>query len=146
MILILNGPNLNLLGQREPTIYGHTTLEELDDLCQTWGAELGWTVRCMQSNFEGQLIEWVQQAAHTGYKGIVINPGALTHYSLALLDCIRSQPLPVIEAHLSNIHAREEFRRHSVTAQGARGIVAGFGPLSYRLALIGLAERLGNQD
>ncbi|RIH82071.1 3-dehydroquinate dehydratase [Meiothermus luteus] len=142
MILVLNGPNLNLLGRREPEIYGSTTLEELEELCAAWGAELGLGVVCRQSNFEGQLIEWVQQAAEEGFQAIVLNPGALTHYSIALLDAIRGQRLPVVEVHLSNLHAREAYRQHSVTAAAAKGIISGFGPLSYKMALVYLAEQL----
>lgn len=142
MVLILNGPNLNLLGRREPEVYGRTTLEELGALCEAWGAELGLGVVFRQTNYEGQLIEWVQQAHQEGFLAIVLNPGALTHYSYALLDAIRAQPLPVVEVHLTNLHAREEFRRHSVTAPACRGIVSGFGPLSYKLALVYLAETL----
>ena len=140
MVLILNGPNLNLLGRREPEVYGRTTLEELEALCEAWGAELGLGVVFRQTNYEGQLIEWVQQAHQEGFLAIVLNPGALTHYSYALLDAIRA--LPVVEVHLTNLHAREEFRRHSVTAPACRGIVSGFGPLSYKLALVYLAETL----
>ncbi len=142
MVLVLNGPNLNLLGQREPELYGQTTLEELEALCEEWGAELGLGVVFRQSNYEGQLVEWIQQAKKEGFLAIVLNPGALTHYSYALLDAIRAQPLPVVEVHLTNLHAREEFRRHSVTAPACRGIVSGFGPLSYKLALVYLAETL----
>ena len=145
MILILNGPNLNLLGRREPEIYGHTTLEELEELCQAWGAELGLGVVCRQSNFEGQLVEWIQQAADEGFQAIVLNPGAFTHYSLALLDAIRGQRLPVVEVHLSNLHAREEYRRHSVTAMATKGIISGFGPMSYKMALVYLADLLEAQ-
>ncbi len=145
MVLILNGPNLNLLGRREPHIYGHTTLEELEALCEAWGAELGLGVACRQSNFEGQLVEWIQQAADEGFRAIVLNPGALTHYSVAVLDAIRAQTLPVVEVHLSNIHAREEYRRHSVTAMGAKGLISGFGPMSYRMALVYLADLLEAQ-
>lgn len=142
MVLVLNGPNLNMLGKREPHIYGHTTLDELDELCETWGAEFGLGVVCRQSNFEGQLVDWIQQAESDGFLGILLNPGAFTHYSIALLDAIKSQPLPVVEVHLSNIHAREEFRRHSVTAMAAKGLVSGFGTLSYRMGLMYLAESL----
>ena len=142
MVLILNGPNLNLLGRREPEVYGRTTMEELEDLCEAWGAELGLGVVFRQTNYEGQLIEWVQHAHQEGFLAIVLNPGALTHYSYALLDAIRAQPLHVVEVHLTNLHAREEFRRHSVTAPACRGIVSGFGPLSYKLALVYLAETL----
>jgi 3-dehydroquinate dehydratase-2 len=145
MILILNGPNLNLLGRREPEIYGHTTLEELEELCQAWGAELGLGVVCRQSNFEGQLVEWIQQAADEGFRAIVLNPGAFTHYSLALLDAIRGQRLPVVEVHLSNLHAREEYRRHSVTAMATKGIISGFGLMSYTMALVYLADLLEAQ-
>ncbi len=95
-----------------------------------------------QSNYEGQLIDWVQQAHEEGFLAIVLNPGALTHYSYALLDAIKAQPLPVVEVHLTNLHAREPFRQHSVTAAACRGIVSGFGPLSYKLALAYLAEVL----
>ncbi|WP_117237349.1 type II 3-dehydroquinate dehydratase [Thermus sediminis] len=142
MVLVLNGPNLNLLGKREPELYGRTTLEELEALCETWGAELGLGVVFRQSNYEGQLIDWIQQAHGEGFLAIVLNPGALTHYSYALLDAIRAQPLPVVEVHLTNLHAREPFRKHSVTAPACRGIVSGFGPLSYKLALVYLAEVL----
>ncbi len=142
MVLILNGPNLNLLGEREPEVYGRTTLEELEALCEAWGAELGLGVVFRQTNYEGQLIEWVQQAHKEGFWAVVLNPGALTHYSYALLDAIRAQPLPVVEVHLTNLHAREPFRRHSVTAPACQGIVSGFGPLSYKLALVYLAETL----
>lgn len=141
MVLILNGPNLNLLGRREPEVYGRTTLEGSGPL-RGLGAELGLGVVFRQTNYEGQLIEWVQQAHQEGFLAIVLNPGALTHYSYALLDAIRAQPLPVVEVHLTNLHAREEFRRHSVTAPACRGIVSGFGPLSYKLALVYLAETL----
>jgi 3-dehydroquinate dehydratase-2 len=143
MILVLNGPNLNTLGRREPEIYGSTTLEELEELCEGWGAELGVGVVCRQSNYEGQLVEWIQQAQEEGFRAILLNPGGLSHTSVVLLDALRGQSLPVVEVHLSNIHAREEYRRHSITAQASRGIIAGFGPLSYRLALIYLAELLG---
>ena len=144
MILILNGPNLNMLGRREPEVYGRTTLDELEEMCEAWGAELGLSVVCRQSNFEGQIVEWTQQAADEGFKAIILNGGALTHYSKAVLDAIRSQTLPVIEVHLSNIHAREGYRRHSVTGAATKGIVSGFGPMSYKMALVYLADWLEN--
>ncbi|AEB12281.1 type II 3-dehydroquinate dehydratase [Marinithermus hydrothermalis] len=146
MILVLNGPNLNLLGTREPEVYGRLTLEELEDRIEAWGAELGLSVVCRQSNHEGTLIEWVQRAEGEGFLGIVMNPGALTHYSYALYDAIRAQPLPVVEVHLSNIHAREAFRRTSVTAAACVGSISGLGPLGYRYALEFLAERVGAQQ
>ncbi len=146
MILVLNGPNLNLLGKREPEVYGKTTLEELEELCEAWGAELGFGVVCRQSNFEGQIVEWLQQARDEGFRGIVLNPAALTHYAIAVLDAVRAQTLPVVEVHLSNIHAREEYRRHSVTAAAAKGLVSGFGPMSYKMALVYLADLLEAQQ
>ncbi|WP_216328486.1 type II 3-dehydroquinate dehydratase [Deinococcus aestuarii] len=140
MILVLNGPNLNRLGLREPGVYGSQTLEDLERLCEGWGAELGVTVTCRQSNFEGQLLEWVHEAQEQGFTGIVINPGALTHYSYALRDAIASQPLPAVEVHISNVDAREEFRHTSVTAPVCRGKISGLGFLGYRLAMEALTE------
>ncbi len=141
MILVLNGPNLNLLGTREPEVYGRMTLEELEDQIEAWAAELGTAVTLRQSNYEGQLIEWIQQAHGEGFCGIVLNPAALTHYSYALFDAIRAQPLPVVEVHLSNVHAREPFRKQSVTAAAAVGQIAGLGALGYRYALAFLSEK-----
>ncbi|HGY08679.1 MAG TPA: type II 3-dehydroquinate dehydratase [Oceanithermus profundus] len=141
MILVLNGPNLNLLGTREPEVYGRMTLEELEDQIEAWAAELNVAVTLRQSNYEGQLVEWIQQAEGEGFSGIVLNPAALTHYSYALLDAIAAQPLPVVEVHLSNVHAREPFRRQSVTAAAAVGQIAGLGPLGYKYALAFLTEK-----
>ncbi len=135
MILVLHGPNLNLLGRREPEIYGTLTFEELEEKLETWGSELGVGVVSRQSNHEGQLVEWIQRAEEEGFRGMVLNPGALTHYSYALLDAIRAQPLPVVEVHLSNLYAREPFRAHSVTAPAARGVISGLGSLGYRYAI-----------
>ena len=141
MILVLNGPNLNLLGTREPEVYGRMTLEELEDQIEAWAAELNVAVTLRQSNYEGQLVEWIQQAEGEGFSGIVLNPAALTHYSYALLDAIAAQPLPVVEVHLTNVHAREPFRRQSVTAAAAVGQIAGLGPLGYKYALAFLTEK-----
>jgi 3-dehydroquinate dehydratase II len=135
VILILNGPNLNRLGTREPDVYGSMTLPDLESQTESWGAELGLAVVCRQTNFEGQLLEWVQTASETGFRAIIINPGALTHYSYALRDAIAGQPLPVVEVHLSNVHAREEFRHRSVTAAVCAGSIVGLGAQGYRLAL-----------
>ncbi len=135
MILVLHGPNLNLLGKREPEVYGTLTFEELEEKLMAWGKELGTRVESRQSNHEGELVGWIQSAEDEGFTGIVLNPGALTHYSYALLDAIRAQALPVVEVHLSNIYAREPFRAHSVTAPAAKGVITGLGPLGYRYAL-----------
>ena len=134
-VLVLHGPNLNLLGTREPSVYGHTTLAQLDLLIQRHATGRGAQAVCRQSNYEGQLIDWIQGAAREGFGAIVINPGALTHYSLALRDAVSAVSVPVVEVHLSNIHGREEFRRHSVIAAAARGQIAGFGPASYLLGV-----------
>jgi 3-dehydroquinate dehydratase II len=142
MILILNGPNLNRLGTREPSVYGNETLQDLEHHCRTWALGLGLHAECRQSNFEGQLLEWVQTASEHGFTGIIINPGALTHYSYALRDAIGGQPLPVLEVHLSNVHAREEFRHKSVVAPVCVGAIIGLGTQGYRLALEYLAVKL----
>jgi len=133
--LVLHGPNLNLLGTREPGVYGRISLAEVDRLVREQGRRRGLRVECRQSNVEGELINWLQGAAGEGFGGIVFNPGAFTHYSIALRDAVASITLPVVEVHLSNIHGREEFRHHSVIAAVARGQIAGFGPHSYVLAL-----------
>lgn len=134
-VLVLHGPNLNLLGTREPAVYGRATLAEVDRLLARHAEERSVRVVCRQSNHEGQLVEWIQAAGGEGFRAIVINPGALTHYSIALRDVIAAVRVPVVEVHLSNIHAREEFRRHSVTAAAAAGQISGFGPSSYLLGL-----------
>ena len=133
--LVLHGPNLNRLGTREPAIYGRATLADVDALIRDHARDLGVRVDCRQSNLEGQLIDWLQGAAREGFGGVVFNPGAFTHYSIALRDAVAAISLPVIEVHLSNVHGREEFRRHSLIAATARGQIAGFGPLSYLLGL-----------
>jgi 3-dehydroquinate dehydratase-2 len=134
-ILVLHGPNLNLLGQREPGVYGSLTLAEVDGAIGRHAAARGVKVECRQSNHEGFLIEAIQGAAGEGFAAVVLNPGALTHYSYALRDAIAGVGLPVVEVHLSNVHAREEFRRHSVTAGVCRGQISGFGPTSYLLGV-----------
>lgn len=133
-ILVLHGPNLNLLGTREPEIYGHTTLAQIDAALRQLGAELGVAVESRQSNHEGLLIDWIQEAAHH-HAGVVFNPGAYTHTSLALHDAIAAIDVPVVEVHLSNVHAREPIRQRSLTAPACIGAITGFGPESYSLGL-----------
>jgi 3-dehydroquinate dehydratase-2 len=140
-ILILHGPNLNLLGEREPEVYGRTTLAEIDAGLREQGAKRGATVESFQSNHEGQLIDRIQAARRT-HRGIIINPGGLTHTSVALRDALVASELPVIEVHLSNIHAREEFRQRSLVAGIAVGQISGLGAKGYALALDALIDRL----
>jgi 3-dehydroquinate dehydratase-2 len=141
-ILVLHGPNLNLLGQREPEVYGRQTLADIDGELARLADELNLEVESFQSNHEGDLIDRIHAAANEDFSGIIINPGGLTHTSVALRDAISSIELPVIEAHLSNIHARESFRNHSYVAGVVVGQVSGFRAASYQLALRGLAAHI----
>ena len=144
-ILVLNGPNLNLLGQREPTVYGHATLADLEALCHATAAAQGAEVECRQSNHEGVLVDWIQEAGvrHRAGQlaGVVFNAGAYTHTSVALHDAIKGSAVPVIEVHISNVHAREAFRHHSYLSPAAAGIVVGFGFDGYALAIDGLLRK-----
>jgi len=133
-VFVLNGPNLNMLGVREPSIYGGQSLEEIGKDCAAAGAPLGVTVDFRQTNHEGILVDWIQEAA-TAAEGIVINPGAYTHTSVAIHDAIRAAARPVIEVHLSNIFTREPFRHHSYVSPVAAGVICGLGPKGYLLAL-----------
>jgi len=138
-VLVVNGPNLNLLGTRRPDVYGHTTLGEIEQACRKWGADLGMTVSAFQSNHEGEIIDRLHAAIGT-MDGIVINPGALTHYSYAIHDAIEAIGLPTIEVHLSDIFSREEWRRTSVVSPVCAATIAGRGPDGYRMALEALNQ------
>ena len=145
-ILILNGPNLNLLGTREPAQYGHTTLAYVEALCRSWGERVGYEIECFESNWEGALSDKIHEYGRL-FKagevlGCVFNPGALTHTSVALHDAIKGvDGLPVVECHISNVHAREAFRHHSWVSPAVAGIVVGFGVDGYSLAMEGLARK-----
>ena len=142
LVFILNGPNLNLLGKRQPHIYGHETLADIERDCRALAAELGLDIRFHQSNREYEIIDWVHEARDTA-AGIVINPAAFTHTSVAILDALNTFDAPVIEVHISNVHKREEFRHHSFVSTRAEGVIAGFGTQGYLLALRRIAGLIG---
>lgn len=139
-LIVVHGPNLNLLGKREPQIYGTRSLTDLNEMIRDKAKELHVEVELFQSNSEGELIDFLHKEAPNA-TGIVINPGALSHYSLALYDCLQSLRLPVVEVHITNIHAREEFRSRSVTARAARGVIAGLGFDGYLHAMEFLVDQ-----
>ncbi|GJM16375.1 MAG: 3-dehydroquinate dehydratase [Thermodesulfobacteriota bacterium] len=143
-ILIIHGPNLNMLGKREPEIYGSTTLEEIDSALVTKAKELGVEVTFFQSNSEGEIVSTIQDAM-SKFDGVVINPGAYTHTSVAIRDAILSSGLAVVEVHISNVYKREDFRQKSFVSGVALGVISGFGINSYFLGLSGLVEHLSNQ-
>ena len=138
-VFVLNGPNLNLLGTREPEVYGHTTLADVQQLCEQTCASVGLPLLFRQSNHEGDLVDWIHEAGDIA-AGIAINAGAYTHTSIALHDAIRAVKIPVVELHLSNVHAREEFRHTSMIAPAVKGVICGFGAHSYILALHALSS------
>jgi 3-dehydroquinate dehydratase-2 len=141
-IYVLNGPNLNLLGRRQPDIYGRSTLADVEALCRARAQRYDLAVTFRQSNHEGDIVDWLQEARQEA-AGVIINPGAFTHTSIAILDAIIATELPAIEVHISNIHAREEFRRHSYVSTVAKAVICGFGVEGYGLAIDGLAALLG---
>jgi 3-dehydroquinate dehydratase II len=140
-IYILNGPNLNLLGQRQPEVYGRDTLDDVAEACGALADDLGLTVKCLQSNHEGALVDWIHEA-RTKAAGIIINPGAYSHTSIAILDALNAFDGPVIEVHISNIHKREAFRHHSFVSARADGVIAGCGTEGYQLAVRRIATVL----
>jgi len=142
-IYVVNGPNLNLLGTREPHIYGRATLADVDKLCQTTAQRHGLAVIFRQSNHEGQIVDWINEARAEKAAGLIINPAGYTTTSIAILDALLAMEAPVVEVHISNIHAREEFRRHSYVSKTARAVICGFGIDGYALAVAGLAGLIG---
>ena len=144
-IFVLNGPNLNLLGQREPDVYGAKTLDDVKTECETFGTNNGCAIDFRQSNSESQLVDWIQEA-NSAASGVLLNAGAYTHTSLALHDAIKGIDIPVLELHISNIHAREEFRHHSMIASACIGQICGLGTAGYTLALQAMLIHLDQQS
>lgn len=144
-VLVVSGPNLDRLGRREPSVYGKQTLDDIHQLMTQFASELGVHVECRQSNHEGALIDWIGGAIDAGFAAVVLNPGAYTHTSWALHDCIKGAIIPVVECHLSNPAARETFRHHSCVAPACVGTIAGFGAQSYLIALRAVVERVRSQ-
>lgn len=144
-VLILNGPNLNMLGVREPSVYGTETLDDIEALCQERAEALGLAVDFRQSNHEGELVSWIHQA-RTDHDAIIINAGAYTHTSVALLDALTLAELPVVEVHLTNVFRREPFRHHSYISAVAKGVICGFGPQGYLMALDAVARLIDADD
>jgi 3-dehydroquinate dehydratase-2 len=142
-IYVLNGPNLNLLGTRQPETYGHASLADVEKLCREAAARRSLTVEFRQSNHEGEIIEAIHEAGRAAALGIVINPAGYSHTSIAILDAILAVAIPTIEVHISNIHTRETFRHHSYVSRGAKAVICGFGIDGYRLAVDGLAAMVG---
>jgi 3-dehydroquinate dehydratase-2 len=145
-IYVLNGPNLNLLGTREPHIYGRSTLADVEKLCRTSAERHGFALVFRQSNHEGQIIDWINEARAEKAAGLIINPAGHTTTSVAILDALLAMESPIVEVHITNIHAREEFRRHSYVSRAARAVVCGFGINGYALAIAGLASLLGAKE
>jgi 3-dehydroquinate dehydratase II len=143
-IFLINGPNLNMLGLRQPEIYGRQTLADIEESCHSYADALGLSIDFRQSNIEGELVNWIQEAREAA-DGLIINAGAYTHTSVAILDALLLLPVPVVEVHLSNIHRREAFRQHSYVSQAAQGMICGFGAHGYLMALDALAaQRMTN--
>lgn len=145
-LYVLNGPNMNLLGMREPEKYGHATLADVEKLCVSTAARFGLEVVFRQSNHEGELVTWIQEAKAKGAAGILLNSAGYTTTSIAILDALLAVQLPTIEIHMTNIHARESFRQNSYVSKAAKAVIAGFGTDSYRLGIIGLAAIVGAKE
>lgn len=145
-LYVLNGPNLNLLGMREPELYGRATLADVEKLCRTTAQRFGLAVEFRQSNHEGEIVDWIQQARAENAAGLLINPAGYTTTSVAILDALKTMQAPVIEVHITNIHARESFRRHSYVSLAARAVICGFGVEGYALAIAGLAGLIGAKE
>jgi 3-dehydroquinate dehydratase II len=145
-IYVLNGPNLNLLGTREPDLYGRATLIDVEKLCRTTAQRFGLAVEFRQSNHEGEIVDWIQQAHAENAAGLIINPAGYTTTSIAILDALYVLKAPIIEVHITNIHVRESFRRHSYVSRAARGVICGFGVDGYALAIAGLAAMIGAKE
>ena len=145
-IFVLNGPNLNLLGTREPEKYGHSTLADVEKLCRTTAARFGLDIDFRQSNIEGELVTWIQEALSKKAVGLVINPAGYTTTSVAILDALFMLKAPVVEVHITNIHQREEFRHHSYVSKAAKAVMAGFGIDGYALAITGIAGLIGAKE
>jgi 3-dehydroquinate dehydratase-2 len=143
MIYVLNGPNLNLLGTREPEKYGRATLADVEKLCRATAKRFGLDIVFRQSNIEGELVNWIQEAQAKKAVGLVINPAGYTTTSIAILDALLTLKMPVIETHITNIHAREEFRQKSYVSKAAKAVIAGFGVNGYALAITGVAALIG---
>jgi 3-dehydroquinate dehydratase-2 len=145
-IYVLNGPNLNLLGTREPEKYGRATLAEVERLCRAAAKRFGLDIVFRQSNIEGELVDWIQEAQAKGAVGLLINPAGYTTTSIAILDALLTCKMPVVEVHITNIHARESFRQNSYVSKAAKAVLAGFGIDGYALAITGIAKLAGAKD
>jgi 3-dehydroquinate dehydratase-2 len=145
-IYVLNGPNLNLLGTREPELYGRATLADVEKLCRDTAQRFGLTVEFRQSNHEGEIVDWIQKARADKAVGLILNPAGYTTTSVAILDALFTMEAPVIEVHITNIHKREEFRRHSYVSLAARAVICGFGIEGYALAITGVAALVGAKE
>ena len=145
-LYVLNGPNLNLLGTREPKTYGRASLKDVRNLCEKTAKKHGWKVEFRQSNVEGEIVNFIQEAGKAKAVGIVINPAGYTTTSVAILDALLGVQIPTVEIHISNIHAREKFRQHSLVSKAARGVICGMGVQGYALAIDGLASLIGKKS